>query len=100
VEEGKAAPPAPVRLVQVGKKLYPELAFIQAMQDAAFDHLETAIPQGSTLRQAMRTIRDSKTIETHERVQRAALLKLIAGEAALPSPGAIVVAKFPEPQAK
>jgi hypothetical protein len=92
--------PAEIRLVQVGAKLYPEAQFIGAMTEAGLQHLESSIPQGSTMRNAMRTVRDSKNEETLLKVRALALRLLLKNaEPALPSKGAKIVAKFPAPPA-
>jgi hypothetical protein len=86
------------RLVQVGDKLYPELAFINAMTSAGLRHITESIPQGATVRKAMKVVRASKSRETLKLVRKAALRALLEHGTRVPATlGANVVAVFPAP---
>lgn len=86
------------RLVMVGRTLYAERDYVQAMVDAGLAHLQQAVPRHAPIGTALAIVEKAKTPETAAVVLTAALMLLRErGKVALPSKGSCVVAKFPDP---
>ena len=88
------------RYVFVGGRMYLEALLVEAMNEATVEYLERHVPQGTSPRRLIRTVRGMKTPEAHNRVMNAALRKLAQSElysdpAEVSDEVGVVVGRFP-----